>query len=59
MALLDSTNFPALYHSLHRAGDRDDLTGHIDHNDPNHHTCGLDQPVVELLLSQVTINPKP
>ena len=51
MALVDSNSFPELYHSLQRASNRDDLTGHVHKEDG--HTCGLDTPVVELLLSQI------
>jgi G3E family GTPase len=51
VALVDANSFPELYHSLQRAGDRDDLTGHVHTEDG--HTCGLDRPVVELLLSQI------
>ena len=51
VALVDANSFPDLYHSLQVAGERDDLTGH-EHKEDGH-TCGLDKPVVELLLSQI------
>jgi G3E family GTPase len=51
VALVDANSFPELYISIEKAGERGDLTG-ADDATPRH-TCGMDPPVVELLMQQV------
>ena len=55
VALVDASTFPDLYGSIQTAGEREDLTGstHAHDDDTPQHTCMVDLPVVELLLSQI------
>lgn len=55
MALVDTTSFPALYGTVQKAGEREDLTGAHEHDDDNDepHACLVERPVVELLYQQI------